>query len=43
MEYSALAQIYAHAIIDGTRSIETVPAPFRSDAQAVLTQLQSNK
>lgn len=43
MEYSALAQIYAQAIMDGTRSIEAVPAPFRSDTQVVLTQLQSNK
>ncbi|MGD7020094.1 CD1375 family protein [Levilactobacillus brevis] len=43
MQFSALAQIYAQAIMDGTRSIEAVPAPFRSDTQAVLMQLQSNK
>ncbi|WP_176719262.1 hypothetical protein [Levilactobacillus brevis] len=28
MEYSALAQIYAQAIIDGTRTIEAVPVRF---------------
>lgn len=43
MEFSALSQIYAKAIVAGTRTIETVPAPFRPDTQAVLTQLQSNK
>ncbi|WP_354632596.1 CD1375 family protein [Levilactobacillus brevis] len=43
MEFSALAQIYAQAIIDGTRTIEAVPVPFQSDTQAALTQLQSNK
>ncbi|GEO67292.1 hypothetical protein [Levilactobacillus spicheri] len=43
MEYSALAQIYAQAIIDGTRTIEAVPVPFWSDTQTVLAQLQSNK
>lgn len=43
MEYSALAQIYAQAIIDGTRTIEEVPEPFRADTQTALDQLQSTK
>ncbi|MFD1455251.1 CD1375 family protein [Levilactobacillus lanxiensis] len=43
MAFSALAQIYAQAIVEGTWTIEEVPAPFRGDTQTALDQLQSNK
>lgn len=43
MAFSALAQIYAQAIVEGTRTIEEVPAPFRNDTQTALDQLQSTK
>ncbi|MGJ3848156.1 CD1375 family protein [Levilactobacillus brevis] len=36
MEFSALAQIYAQAIMDGTRSIEEVPAYLQDDVKNVL-------
>ncbi|MFC6275590.1 CD1375 family protein [Levilactobacillus tangyuanensis] len=43
MAFSALAQIYAQAIVEGTRTLEEVPAPFRADTQTALDQLQQTK
>lgn len=43
MAFSALAQIYAQAIVEGTRTIEEVPEPFRTDTQTVLDQKNSQK
>ncbi|WP_263972816.1 CD1375 family protein [Levilactobacillus wangkuiensis] len=43
MAFSALAQIYAQAIVEGTRTIEEVPAPFRANTQTALDQLQPTK
>ncbi len=43
MAFSALAQIYAQAIVEGTRTLEEVPEPFRIDTQAALDKMNSNK
>lgn len=43
MAFTALAQIFAQAIVEGTRTIEEVPEPFRADTQTALDQLQSTK
>lgn len=43
MDFSALAQIYAQAIVAGARTIDEVPAPFRTDTQNALDQIKSNK
>lgn len=43
MAFSALAQIYAQAVTEGTRTIEEVPEPFRTDTQAALDKMNSKK
>lgn len=36
MAYSALAQIYANAIVDKTRTLDAVPTALRAEVQSYI-------
>lgn len=42
MEFTALAQIYGNAVVDKTRTLDSVPSAFRDEVQSYVEDRTNN-